>query len=162
MNGRKGSFIPLILAILFFFSLVETARAQPMRKRVLGSVESEMAGTKVLIRVYFNFPVRYISHFPDKEGKELRIKIDPLFVSPEDRPFIRGRESAPIPDTPEWGEIVEITYEGDMEGGPFLTFLFNNEIGFSVSQGEDFRSLVVTVKKRNSSQEDGGGEAEGY
>jgi len=36
-------------------------------------------------------------------------------------------------------------YEGDMEGGPYLTLFFSRCVEFWVEQGRDSRSIVVYV-----------------
>lgn len=97
-----------------------------------------------VVRVNFNFPVRYVSHFPPDNGDDLRVQIEPYAVGPSDKEHLFTREEPLLPpDTLE--ELIEVVYEGNVEGGPYLTFLFDTPVKFDVAQGADFRSLLVAV-----------------
>ena len=96
------------------------------------------------IRVGFNFPVQYIKHFPYNSGDDLRIKLKPIMTDPTDRSALFARESiTPPPDS--LSELKEVSYEGNVEGGPFLSILFRSPVNFKVSQGKDFRSFVINA-----------------
>jgi len=41
--------------------------------------------------------------------------------------------------------LIEAVYEGDVVGGRILTMRFSREVTYRVSQGGDFRSLVVSL-----------------
>ncbi len=101
-------------------------------------------GSCSVIEVGFTLPIRYVRHFPPDKGDELRIKLDPIAVSPVDQPALGMRESLrPVPSGN--ASLIEVIFEGDMEGGPFLTLDFSRAVSFAVRQGTDFRSLVVAV-----------------
>ncbi len=118
--------------------------AEPARNRFLDQVHVTDQGACSVIQVGFTLPIRYVRHFPPDKGEELRIKLDPIAVSPVDQPALGMRESLrPVPN----GHVplLEVIFEGDMEGGPYLTLDFSHAVSFAVRQGTDFRSLVVAV-----------------
>jgi len=120
--------------------------AQPVRERVLDEVLVSETPDAWEIHVGLSFPARYERHFPLKEGAELRVTMQPLAVSAVDQPELADRESV----RPRGGEamgLVEVTWEGDADGGPYVTFEFSHPVSYWVRQGKDFRSLVVTVAK---------------
>jgi tetratricopeptide (TPR) repeat protein len=102
-------------------------------------------GPCATIRVGFSFPVRYVKHFPPVSGAELRIQFEPIAVSPADRKLLFTRRSVRVPRS-EIASLVEVVYEGDVAGGPFLTLVFSRPRRFTAEQGGDFRSLVIIVR----------------
>jgi len=125
--------------------------SQPITDRVLAGVNAlEVAGC-VAVRVNFNFPIRYVSHFPAGFGHELRIKLRPIVVRSRDQPALFQRESVRAP-TNNRAAIAEIRFEGDDPSGPVLTFLFRHPVAFKVGQGADFRSLVIAIPGKEPSE----------
>ena len=117
--------------------------AQPVRHKILSTLEISEEDECVVIHASFHHPVRYIEQFSYESGDEVRTHVLPLLVSPVDNELFFSRESIrPPKDNP--AGLVEVMYEGDMEGGPFLTLLFKQDMLFTVKQEED-RSLEVLV-----------------
>jgi hypothetical protein len=117
--------------------------AQPSRDKILSAVEIEEDLSCSVIRIAFNFPVRYVKHFPYESGDELRIQLEPIVISPLDREDLTKRESLSPPN--DFAKLDEVIYEGDIIGGPYLTLLFRHPVTYKVQQGADFRSLIVAV-----------------
>jgi hypothetical protein len=88
--------------------------------------------------------VRYDRHFPYDSGQELRIKITPFDVSRDNAEALFKRETL-VPFDHEYLPLNEVVYEGDIEGGPYLTLFFSRCVDFWVEQGRDSRSIVVYV-----------------
>lgn len=120
--------------------------AQPVRERVLEDALVSETPDAWEVHVGLSFPARYERHFPLHEGTELRVTMQPLAVSALDQPGIAGRESVRPRGGADMG-LLEVTWEGDVDGGPYVTFEFSRPVSFWVRQGKDFRSLVVTVPK---------------
>ena len=119
-----------------------TLFSQPVRDRLLDVIDVEHTRDGTLIRIEMTIPVRYIRHYPYESGNELRIKVLPFDVRTSDREALHKRESlVPFNDDPP--ELREVVYEGDVDGGPFLTLLFDHEVHYEVEQGRDSRSIVV-------------------
>lgn len=119
-----------------------TLYSQPVRDRILDVIDVEHAMVGTVIRIGMTIPVRYIRHYPYESGNELRIKVLPFDVRTSDRDALHKRESlVPFNDDPP--ELREVVYEGDVDGGPFLTLLFDHEVHYEVKQGRDSRSIVV-------------------
>ena len=49
-----------------------------------------------------------------------------------------------VPVDDEDLSLEEVVYEGDIEGGPYLTLFFSRRVSFEVQQGTDSRSVVVS------------------
>jgi len=130
--------------MLYLLLTASLSAAEPARNRFLDQVHVTDQGACSVFQVGFTLPIRYVRHFPPDKGDELRIKLDPIAVSPVDQPALGMRESLrPVPN----GHVplLEVIFEGDMEGGPFLTLDFSRAVNFAVRQGTDFRSVIVAV-----------------
>lgn len=141
---RIQLYIALIAITLCFGIQSETASAQPVAGRILDGVSMKGATEKIAVSINFNFPVRYLSHFPDETSQELRIQLQPISVSSDDLNALSKRESfTPAQGNP--ANITEIIYEGDSYSNLFMTVYFNSKTRFSVKQGSDYRSVLVLV-----------------
>lgn len=140
MNHRKvaASMAALAAMVLLAFTWSEARRLIVDEVRIYESTDCST------VRVSFNFPVRYVKHFPPSEGDELRVQLEPIRTTPAERETLFGRETVFPPENDMVG-LTEILYEGDVEGGPFLTLYFSRPVKYSVEPGADFRSVVVTV-----------------
>lgn len=131
----------LVLCCSFYPNRIE---AQPVAGRILDGVSITQGAEKIKVSINFNFPVRYLSHFPDESGRELRIQLQPISVSADDLSSLSKRESF-TPAKENLADITEIIYEGDSYSNLFMTVYFNAQTNFSVQQGADYRSLLILV-----------------
>jgi hypothetical protein len=145
MNGYRRIALWGLLALLVLPGVcADGLRAQPVRDRILSKVvASEDAGCTT-VTVFLNFPVRYVRHFPYSSGDELRIRLDPIAISPGDREFLFRRESMRAPKN-ERAAISRLEFDGSGPEGPLLVFLFRRDVAFKVAQGSDYRSIVVAI-----------------
>lgn len=116
---------------------------QPTRERIVSYVKIEEDEGCAVIRVGFDFAVRYLSHFPYESGDQLHVKVEPIGITPNKKVLSRRESVAPPPH--DFARLLEVVYAGDVEGGPYLTFVFRHPTAFRVGQGSDFRSLTVAV-----------------
>ncbi len=120
--------------------------AQPVRDRMLDDVVVQQAGDHVRVKISFTCYMQYISHFPRQEGAELRIDLSPARCLSVNQDAVARRESI-RPRHAKGSGLVEVGYEGGLDGtGPHLLLLFEHDMRFRVSQGPDYRSLVVDVR----------------
>ena len=119
--------------------------APPVRDKVLEEVGLVQSDGGVFIEVLFSFPMRYRSHFPADRGDELRIRMLPVRVPSSDLDAVPRRESV-IPEYAGVASVDEVIYEGDIEGGPYLTIRFMRPVSYQVIPGSDYRSVRVIVQ----------------
>ncbi len=141
---KTGTAIKIWMVALVGLILLSVGlHAQPSRDKILSGVEVDEDTGCAIIKVEFNFPVRYVKHFPYESGEELRIQLEHIVISPLDEEGLSRRESFSPPN--DFAKLIEVVYEGDIIGGPFLTLLFRYPVDYKVQQGSDFRSLIVAV-----------------
>jgi len=115
--------------------------AEPSAGQVLTDLAIGGSDGCVDVRVTFSLPFRMIKHFPEDVGQEIRVQVDPFEVSGTDPKALKGREAIRPGEFDDRVPLDEVLYEGDIEGGPFVTFRFTRAVTFHLDQGDDFRSL---------------------
>jgi hypothetical protein len=119
-------------------------QAEPARDRVIASALLKIEGQNTLLEVHLTFPFRYLSHFPQETGEELRIRIQPVSVPSSDLNAAFRREGIAPPDA-DIAAIDEVIYEGDSAGGPWITVRFNQPVRYRVIPGSDYRSVTIAI-----------------
>ncbi len=144
-QGKYWLFVPtlLFISILTWWQL-SVSRAEPVRDRVLEDVRiTEIAG-KTAVAIRLPCPFQTLSHFPQAQGRELRIQIQPLVACNADRDAFRQRESF----RPRHADVVSLTdvsYEGDLATGAYITLSFTRTMQWQLQTQNDFRGLLVLV-----------------
>jgi len=140
---RITTFKSLLLALLFHTS---AALGQPIGEGVMSDLDIYTGAEcePEIAVVQMNIPIRYISHFPRQKGNRVRVRIRPLAVSELDEDRLDDRESR-SPAFRRQTLLREATFEGDIQGGPFITLRFRETSVFYVFQGPDYRSLWVVI-----------------
>jgi hypothetical protein len=119
-------------------------QAQPISGRILSNVSVEESADGSTIHIEFTFPVRYLRHFPADYGDTIEISLKEVAISDVDEQFLKRRESIRLPESISV-PLLDVNYEGDLPGGPYLTLRFYKPVAYTVRQGSDFRSLTVYV-----------------
>jgi hypothetical protein len=134
--------------VLVVTALLLTSAAlltQPVRDRILKDIQITNVNGRAVVEIVFSDPIGYVTHFPQSSGDELRVQLNPIRVSRADRDALFKREGV-RPEFNARAALLEVVYEGDIEGGPFLTLYFSRPVVFEVIPGSDFRSLTVVVQ----------------
>lgn len=120
------------------------AVAEPVTDRSLADAQVEASKGCAVVRVGFNYRIRYTSHFPIAFGSELRIRLRPLDAAQAAAEILTRRESLRAPtDTRSHVKAIELDIEA--AAGPVLVIQFDKPVHYQVDQGSDFQSLVVAV-----------------
>jgi len=139
--GAAKTIFGCFLATMAILMLAGIANAQPPRNKILGDISVSGKDSCQSVQIGLNFPVRYISHIPLKDGKELLIKIKPIVTGQQETIALGTREAYAL--TEAMSSLRDVVYEGDIEDGPFLSLHFSQQVEFEVTQGTDYRSVRV-------------------
>ncbi|MEQ1617438.1 MAG: tetratricopeptide repeat protein [Terricaulis sp.] len=131
------------VAVLAGVMPVTAAFAQPTLDRVLSDATVEEGAHCAVVQVGFNFPVRYVSHFPSAAGDEVRVRVR-AFDQREHGAAMARRESVRAPDS-ALANITAIDFDGNRPEGATLSLLFDGATRFAVGQGGDFRSINIAI-----------------
>jgi len=144
---------PLNLISLLFCLLcllaTSSARAE---NRVLSGESVASDGNNLKLEIRFEQPMNYVSHFPEKSGKELDIKLRP--ISSTALGLIQSSiEDVISPEKFSGSPIVDIRYEQDEVGNGDLTIQFKSEYAYTVESSTDHLSIIVTLLNVLNKQE---------
>ena len=133
------------VAMLALASLSATPiAAEPVSGRVLRAVETQVGPDRAELRIRFRIPVRYVRHTPVSRGDSVEIELSALSQG-EDALLTAVRREALQPPRAAGLAIEAIVLQNDRRDGPILRIDFERSTGFEVRQGEDLRSIVVTL-----------------
>jgi hypothetical protein len=144
MQTKQKVFWGTLFTVFSLLVATWSYTAPPVRDKVLQEVDLVQRDGELVVEVLFSFPMRYRSHFPADYGEELRIRMLPVRVPSSDLDAVPRRESV-IPEYAGAASVDEVIYEGDIEGGPYLTIRFTQPVSYQVIPGSDYRSMRVIV-----------------
>jgi hypothetical protein len=145
MNTTNHTLISILyLTVMLLFSATANA-APPVRDKILDDVQLVRNDEQLTLQVRFSLPMRYRSHFPQDRGNELRIQLHPIRIPASDLNAVPRREGV-VPLYADSAAIDEVIYEGDIEGGPYLTVRFTRPVGYQIIPGSDYRSINIIIQ----------------
>jgi len=136
--------------------LAPSSYAQTISDRFLSRVTAQENGACATVNIDFNVPVRYVSHFPDRGGRELRIGVQPLNFNRGSLSTALATESLRPPSSAVAG-IQRITYDVSDPAGPTLVLQFDHDANWEVKPDRTATRLVVTVSGRDGCVRAAGG-----
>jgi len=119
------------------------ARAEPGLERLLAAATVSEKGSCAIARIDFHTRVQYQSHVPEKSGDELRIRVSAIdSVAGAVRSGLTP-ETVRAPGSERAG-IHAIELE-TVAGIQTLKVFFKRTVAFKVSQGIDFKSILISI-----------------
>lgn len=146
MTTRSALRVFLGLCIALALSGGWALLAQPARDRIIDTATVETRAGHVFLDIALTLPFRYITHVPLETGSELRIRIQPVQVSPADRGALFEREALSPPHA-DVAAIDQVIYEGDAPDGPWVTVRFNHPVRYQVFPDPDYRGLTIEIQQ---------------
>ncbi len=132
-------------------TFINTAYAEPVIDELVAGARVSAAKDCALIRVQFHLRVRYVGHFPQDRGDELRISLQPIDPTHTDQLRLIRREAVAI-DNAGLAGITAVTLDIDRAIGPTLRIQFSHPTSFDVGQFGAFDSIAVALPRSGSSQ----------
>lgn len=126
---------------------------------VLQGIQITEKETVIELQIDFAQPLQYLRHFPPNAGEILQIqlqapveqlrdeKADAAAGSNNVSASATAKRESMLPPANDVVPLVNVTYEGDVPGGPFLTLRFRFAVEYTLSSGPGGKSVVVSVKK---------------
>ena len=137
-------------------TVAKTEKTTAAEASVLQGIQITEKEVAIELQVDFAQSLQYLRHFPPNAGEILQIQLQAPVERPKDdaadaatkasTPATAKRESM-LPPGNDVVPLVNVTYEGDVPGGPFLTLRFRYAVEYTVSGGPGGMSVVVSVKK---------------
>jgi tetratricopeptide (TPR) repeat protein len=122
--------------------------AEPVLDRALSGLRLfSPSASCTVVKVEFNFRVRYVSHFPLTAGEELRVTVRAIDPTQAAALAVLRREALRAPNNPA-AAIRAIDFEVDQPTGPVLRVQFLHPVTYQVAPGSDFESIIVAIAGR--------------
>jgi tetratricopeptide (TPR) repeat protein len=140
----------LAAALGFLSMMAGLAHAEPVIDEFVSGARVSAANGCAMLRVHFNVRVRYVGHFPQDHGDELRITLQPIDPTLLGQLKLIRREGVIVDDAAAAG-IRGVTLDlDDASVGPTLRVQFFRSVAFDVKQFGSFDSIAVAVPQPNS------------
>ncbi len=118
-------------------------RAEPVTDRALSHYQVFDKNGCQLLKVNFNFRVRYESHFPLERGDQLQVVVKAIDGSVAGTEAGTPREALRLEG--RVGGLQAIFYEPWSPQGPVLSLNFTRPVAFNVAPGWDFQSIIIAL-----------------
>lgn len=147
-----------IISVLTLGSVIAASTLARAEDAILQGIQITEKETTIDLQVDFSAPLQYMRHFPPNSGEILQIQLQ---VSEAERrkqekaaeaaaggaaPATAKRETM-LPPSTESAPLINVTYEGEVPGGPFLTLRFKFPVDYVVAEGAGSKSIIVSLKK---------------
>lgn len=144
---RTRSLLAGGIAVTLAGHMTPAAYAQTITDRFLSRVTAQEEGSCATVNIEFNTPIRYVSHFPENGGRELRIGVQPLNFNRGSLSTAFAEENLRPPSSAVAG-IQRISYDVSDPAGPTLVVQFDHDANWDVKPGQNVTTLTITVSGR--------------
>lgn len=128
---------------------VQHVQAQPVIDQFVSNADLTTAGNCSLLRVNFHVRVRYLGHFPQDHGDQLRVTLQ-LIDGPAGVGGRLSRREGIRLDNPAAAGIQSAFLGLDEADGPVLHVLFARPVSFQVVQSGSFDSVAIVIARKGS------------
>jgi tetratricopeptide (TPR) repeat protein len=144
---NKVFFFMGFVLFVFFYSITAEAR-------LFDDVTIDTIDGGYEVKINFELLIKYQSHSPDKVSDFFRVELVPVNLNRLDGMAIESLKERSVLG---WNRrtgipLKDLTYEGGDPEHPQMTFTFTKEVEFSVRNGIDLKSLIITIKTNTTTQ----------
>ncbi len=134
-------FIGIVLLVLGIYYVLPLFTSTD---QVIEDVVMFTDDNKAVVQVHFSGPIRYEDHFPEGNSNFLQVKLRMVALNQSRKREVVAQEKLKT-DIVQRTSLVNISYEGNVPGGPLLTFLFTRPVDFSVRTSDSLDSIIVEI-----------------
>jgi hypothetical protein len=141
--------LSLSLSLLLGIVVPTALRAEPVLDRALAGLEVVSRANCAIVKINFNFRIRYTKHFPLELGQELRVSVQPVDRAQAASLALLKREGLQAPAIKPIG-IRAIDFEIAAPGDLVLRVQFDAPAAYRVAPGPDFESLIIAIAGKSA------------
>jgi hypothetical protein len=119
------------------------ASAVGSQVRLLSSISVHQRGNRSELQIYFGLPVRYLRHTPERKSAEVVIEIAPIAADSADTPDVDLRGALSLTASSAF-PLDSVRVLGS-PAEPRVEVRFARAVNYMVRQGDDARSVVVSI-----------------
>jgi tetratricopeptide (TPR) repeat protein len=148
--ARRNRLLPLQALMAIVLAGSSAALAEPVLDQALAGAQLVTENGCALLKVNFNFRIRYSSHFPLNRGDELRVSVRPIDPAQAAALVLLKREAARVPNGKS-AAIKAIDFDVGEPTGPVLRIQFEHPVSYQVAPHPDFQSIVIAIAAKGPS-----------
>lgn len=145
----------------FFWIAIFACSVARAEEAILQGIQITEKETTLDLQVDFSVSLQYMRHFPPNSGEILQIQMQVSeaerskeekaaeAVAPDAAAQKTAKRETMLPPSSDDAPLINVTYEGEVPGGPFLTLRFKFPVDYVVAEGPGGKSIIVSVKKES-------------
>ncbi|USF86566.1 hypothetical protein [Candidatus Endoriftia persephone] len=139
--------------VLFFVLLAMGAGKTFAGSKIMDRIETKIGVEENRISIFFNVPMRIVSHLINAKQNEISIRIKPVVTPGTESEFLTGDETFSWRATAEV-PLERVVFNGSLIGNSTLSLSFATPISkYEIEQGKGFFSLSLILKKQKKVQQ---------
>lgn len=137
----------ILIGTAVILALLSSLQVLQAPTNILNDVVVEEEGSMLILKIKTNVPMRYENHFPEGPSKFVQIKVRAVSLTGTDKNEYMGNESI-LPGFIEQVPVVDVAYEGNVIGGPFLSLRFKEPIRYQIKEDPDLNGVFLYIPKK--------------
>jgi hypothetical protein len=130
--------------VVILLSVCASAYGQ---RRIIDHVETKIGSETNTATIFFNVPIRYVSHLENARNNEIEIRVKPVITPGSEEEFLGEEEVITWRGTAEI-PLERIVFQGELLGTSTLLLSFGTAIGpYRINDGGDQFSLSIQLEK---------------
>ena len=136
---NTGIKVLLFITVLF---IINVAGSITTRGIFIDSLEMNKDVDKVTTVLHLRIPVHYLGHFPESEGRLLKIRFQPIFR----QSFANIEDESVSPPPDDCPVIRDISLDHGAGNDYYLTYHFKHSVHYEVANQTDPQELIVILR----------------
>jgi len=132
------------LVVLFVLSSLNILQTPD---NILEDVLVTEEGSALVMKIQTSIPVYYVDHYPSGRSSFIQVKVRVVSLLGADKNEYMGSESI-LPGFIEQVPIIDVAYEGDVPGGPFISMHFKEPVNYQIKEDPELKGLFIYISKK--------------
>jgi len=138
----------ILLTTVIILGVLSSLQVLQAPDTILDDVIVQEEGGMYVLQVKTNVPVRYENHYPQGPSEFVQIKVRAVsFVGANTNEYM-GAESI-LPGFIEQVPVMDVAFEGNVPGGPYLSLRFKEPIRYQVKEDPDLNGVFLYIPKKS-------------
>ena len=138
----------ILIGTLILLGVLSSLQVIQAPDRILDDVIVEEEGGMYVLQVKTNLPLRYENHYPQGPSEFVQIKVRAVSLFGVDQNEYIGAESI-LPGFIEQVPVMDVAYEGNVPGGPFLSLRFKEPLRYEIKEAPELNGVLLFIPKKS-------------
>jgi len=139
----------IILTTMFVFVMLYSLQVLDTPDKLLDDVLVTQEGNLVVLQVKTNLPIKYENHYPKGPSDFIQVKVRSVSLTDVGRNEYMGNDSI-LPGFIEQIPIMDVAFEGDVPGGPYISLRFKEPVNYKIKETSDLYGIKFLIPQKTS------------